>query len=93
MVSVRSPASLVLPDHGRSDPSTGGSGSAEHAPAVVDGNEDVAEHLRTLRRSGTFVWIDPEAGVVCAALTTREFGEWAKDTWPRFADAVLDELG
>jgi hypothetical protein len=31
--------------------------------------------------------------VVCAALTTREFGEWAKEAWPRFADAVLDELG
>ena len=25
-------------------------------------------------------------------LTTREFGEWAKEAWPRFSDAVLDEL-
>jgi len=31
--------------------------------------------------------------VVCAALTTRRFGEWAKEAWPRFADAVLAELG
>jgi CubicO group peptidase (beta-lactamase class C family) len=43
--------------------------------------------------SGTFLWVDPDAGVVCAALTTREFDDWAKEAWPRFSDAVLDELG
>jgi CubicO group peptidase (beta-lactamase class C family) len=43
--------------------------------------------------TGTFLWVDPEAGVVCAALTTRNFGDWAKEAWPRFADAVLAELG
>ena len=31
-------------------------------------------------------------GVACAALTTREFGDWAKEAWPRLADAVLAEL-
>jgi CubicO group peptidase (beta-lactamase class C family) len=41
--------------------------------------------------SGTFLWVDPEVGIACAALTTREFGEWAKEAWPRLADAVLDE--
>jgi CubicO group peptidase (beta-lactamase class C family) len=43
--------------------------------------------------SGTFLWVDPEVGIACAALTTREFGEWAKEAWPRLADAVLDEAG
>ncbi len=42
--------------------------------------------------TGTFLWVDPDARVVCAALTTREFDEWAKEAWPRFADAVLAEL-
>jgi CubicO group peptidase (beta-lactamase class C family) len=42
--------------------------------------------------SGTFLWVDPEAGVACACLTTREFDAWAKDAWPRLSDAVLDEL-
>jgi len=42
--------------------------------------------------SGTFFWIDPEAGVACVALTTREFGEWAKEAWPRLSDAVLGEV-
>jgi CubicO group peptidase (beta-lactamase class C family) len=39
--------------------------------------------------AGTFIWVDPEAGVACCVLTDREFGDWAKDAWPRFSDAVL----
>jgi CubicO group peptidase (beta-lactamase class C family) len=42
--------------------------------------------------SGTFLWVDPEAGVACAALTTREFDDWAKAAWPALSDAVLDEV-
>ena len=42
--------------------------------------------------AGTFLWVDPEAHVACVVLTTREFGEWAKETWPRFSDALLDEI-
>ncbi len=34
----------------------------------------------------------PSAGIACAALTTREFGDWAKEAWPPLSDAVLDEL-
>jgi CubicO group peptidase (beta-lactamase class C family) len=43
--------------------------------------------------SGTFLWVDPDAGVACAALTDCEFGDWALEAWPRLSDAVLDELG
>ena len=39
--------------------------------------------------AGTFVWVDPVAGIACCVLTDREFGDWAKDAWPRFGDAVL----
>jgi CubicO group peptidase (beta-lactamase class C family) len=39
--------------------------------------------------SGTFVWIDPDAGLALVALTDRTFGAWAIDAWPRFSDAVL----
>ena len=42
--------------------------------------------------AGTFFWVDPEAGAACCVLTDREFGEWAKEAWPRFSDAVLAEL-
>jgi CubicO group peptidase (beta-lactamase class C family) len=43
-------------------------------------------------RSGTFLWVDPDASVACACLTDREFGPWAKEAWPRLSDAVLDEF-
>jgi CubicO group peptidase (beta-lactamase class C family) len=43
-------------------------------------------------RSGTFLWIDPDAGVALGALTDRPFGDWAIEAWPRLADAVLQEV-
>jgi CubicO group peptidase (beta-lactamase class C family) len=42
--------------------------------------------------SGTFLWVDPEARVACGVLTDRRFGDWAKEAWPPFSDAVLAEL-
>ena len=39
--------------------------------------------------SGTFLWVHPEAGIACAALTDRPFGPWALEAWPAFGDAVL----
>jgi len=42
-------------------------------------------------RSGTFVWVDPEARLALACLTDRAFGDWAKEAWPRLADDVLRE--
>ena len=41
--------------------------------------------------SGTFLWIDPERDLALAVLTDREFGEWAREAWPRLADDVLAE--
>ena len=43
-------------------------------------------------RAGTFLWIDPSAGIALGCLTDLEFGDWAKDAWPRLSDAVLAEL-
>jgi CubicO group peptidase (beta-lactamase class C family) len=43
-------------------------------------------------RSGTFLWVDPEAGLALGVLTDRSFGDWAKDAWPRLSDAVLQEV-
>jgi CubicO group peptidase (beta-lactamase class C family) len=40
-------------------------------------------------RSGTFLWVDPDAGLALACLTEREFGPWALDAWPAMSDAVL----
>jgi CubicO group peptidase (beta-lactamase class C family) len=41
--------------------------------------------------AGTFLWVDPDAGLACGVLTDREFGDWAKEAWPAFNDAVLAE--
>jgi CubicO group peptidase (beta-lactamase class C family) len=42
-------------------------------------------------RSGTFLWVDPERDLALACLTDLTFGDWAKDAWPRLADAILTE--
>lgn len=39
--------------------------------------------------SGTFLWVDPEAGLACGVLTDRPFGDWAKEAWPALSDAIL----
>jgi len=39
--------------------------------------------------SGTFLWVDPAAGLACGVLTDRPFGDWAKEAWPAFSDDVL----
>lgn len=44
-------------------------------------------------RSGSFLWVDPAAGLACAVLSGRDFGEWAKAAWPAVSDAVLVEAG
>ncbi len=40
-------------------------------------------------QSGSFLWVDPEAGVACASLADRDFGDWAKQAWSRLSDDVL----
>ncbi len=43
--------------------------------------------------AGTFIWVDPELQLACCVLTDREFGDWAKDAWPRLADSIVGEEG
>lgn len=42
--------------------------------------------------SGTFLWVDPSAGVALAVASGVEFGAWALSAWPTLSDAVLTEL-
>ncbi|HMC40499.1 MAG TPA: serine hydrolase domain-containing protein [Acidimicrobiales bacterium] len=44
-------------------------------------------------RSGSFLWVDPEAGVAAASLADRPFGPWAAQAWPELSDAVLRSQG
>jgi CubicO group peptidase (beta-lactamase class C family) len=42
-------------------------------------------------QSGTFLWVDPDAGTALVALSDRDFGDWAKTAWPALSDAVLTD--
>ena len=44
-------------------------------------------------QSGSFLWIDPEAGVLCCGLADRPFGVWASRAWPALAEDVLSACG
>ncbi|QFZ16225.1 serine hydrolase domain-containing protein [Saccharothrix syringae] len=43
-------------------------------------------------QTGTFLWVDPDAGAACVALTDRAFGDWAVRAWTPFTDGILAEL-
>ena len=84
----------VLPDHGRFDALDWGLGvQLNTRPPSWMGARASARTFGHFGGTGTFLWVDPDAEVVCAAVTTREFDEWAKEAWPRFSDALLEELG
>ncbi len=95
MTSVQFPGLPgVLPDHGRFDPLDWGLGVQLNTPTPTwMGSRASLRAFGHFGGSGTFLWVDPDVDVVCAALTTRGFGEWAKEAWPPFSDAVLDEAG
>jgi CubicO group peptidase (beta-lactamase class C family) len=83
----------VLPDFGRFDPNDWGLG--------FELRDDKSPHWTGTRNSprtfghfggsGTFLWVDPEAGMALGVLTNLDFGDWAKEAWPRLSDAVLGE--
>lgn len=94
MTSVQLPGLAgVLPDYGRFDPLDWGLGvQLNTRPPSWMGTRTSPRAFGHFGGSGTFLWVDPEAGVALAALTDRAFGEWAKAAWPALSDAVLDEL-
>jgi CubicO group peptidase (beta-lactamase class C family) len=81
----------VLPGLGRMEPNDWGltfelrDGKSPH----WTGTRNSPRTFGHFGRTGTFLWVDPDAGLACGALTDRTFGDWAKDAWPPFADAVL----
>lgn len=40
-------------------------------------------------QSGSFLWVDPEAGVACVGAGSEPFGPWAAESWPRLSTHVL----
>jgi len=84
----------VLPGFGRQEPNDWGLGfelrDAKEPHWTGHGNSP--RTFGHFGRAGTFLWVDPEAGLAVAVLTDREFGDWAVDAWPALSDAVLGEF-
>lgn len=83
----------VLPGFGRMEPNDWGLGFElrdAKAPHWT-GTRNSSRTFGHFGAAGTFLWVDPEAGLALACLTDREFGAWAREAWPRLADAVLAE--
>jgi CubicO group peptidase (beta-lactamase class C family) len=83
----------VLPDFGRMDPNDWGLGFElrDAKSPHWTGERNSARTFGHFGSSGTFLWVDPEAGLALGVLTDLDFGDWAKQAWPRVSDAVLAE--
>ncbi|WP_371597770.1 serine hydrolase domain-containing protein [Streptomyces sp. NBC_00564] len=84
----------VLPGYGHQNPNDWGLGFEirDSKSPHWTGSSSSPRTFGHFGQSGTFLWIDPAAGVACVALTDRPFGPWAVEAWPPFTDAVLAEL-
>jgi CubicO group peptidase (beta-lactamase class C family) len=81
----------VLPGFGRMEPNDWGltfelrDAKAPHWTGLHN-SERTFGHFGA---SGTFLWVDPDAGLACGVLTDRPFGDWAREAWPALGDAIL----
>jgi len=85
----------VLPDFGRLDPLDWGLGFElrDAKDPHWTGVHNSPATFGHFGGSGTFLWVDPEADVAVGVLTDLDFGDWAKQAWPKLSDAVLVEEG
>lgn len=84
----------VLPGYGMQRPNDWGLGFElrDHKSPHWTGERNSPETFGHFGQSGTFLWVDPVAGAACVALTDRDFGSWAVESWPPFADGILADL-
>jgi len=84
----------VLPGLGHQRPNDWGLGFEirDRKSPHWTGGSSSPETFGHFGQSGTFLWVDPKAGVAGIALTDRDFGDWARTAWPAFTDGVLAEL-
>ena len=82
----------VLPDIGRFEPNPWGLTFEirDRKQPHWTGTRNSRDTFGHFGGSGSFLWVDPAAGLASVALTDREFGPWALEVWPSFSDAVLE---
>jgi CubicO group peptidase (beta-lactamase class C family) len=83
----------VLPGFGRMEPNDWGLGFElrDAKEPHWTGARNSPRTFGHFGRTGTFLWVDPDVRLALACLTDLTFGEWAREAWPRLADAVLAE--
>jgi CubicO group peptidase (beta-lactamase class C family) len=81
----------ILPGFGRQEPNDWGLGFElrDHKTPHWTGSRNSPATFGHFGRTGTFLWVDPDAGLALACLTDRDFGPWAAEAWPALSDAVL----
>lgn len=81
----------VLPGFGRRDPCDWGLGPEirGHKSPHWTGATNSPATYGHFGQSGSFVWVDPEAGLALCGLSTTPFGPWATQAWPALADEIL----
>jgi CubicO group peptidase (beta-lactamase class C family) len=62
----------------------------DHKNPHWTGRRNSARTFGHFGRSGSMLWVDPDAGRALASLSDRPFGPWAAAAWPPLSDAVLE---
>jgi CubicO group peptidase (beta-lactamase class C family) len=85
----------VMPGFGRQDPLDWGLGfevrgnKSPHWTGLANSPATFGHY----GRSGSFLWVDPVAGLACTALSGVDFDDWCRREWPALSDAVLGQFG
>ncbi|MBC2681163.1 serine hydrolase domain-containing protein [Corynebacterium anserum] len=85
----------IVPGYGRHNPCTWGLGFSLHGGKIPHWipqsmPHDTAGHFG---QSGTFLWIHRPSNRAAVVLTTRHFGDWAKERWTNFNDQLWQAMG
>ena len=85
----------VVPGFGRQNPNDWGLGFElrDAKDPHWTGSRNSPRTFGHFGKSGTFLWVDPDAGLACACVTNREFESWAAEAWPILSDEVLAAFG
>lgn len=84
----------ILPGYGRQTPNPWGLGveiRGTKSPHWT-GPEAPAHTFGHFGQQGSYLWVDREAGLASACLTSTPFGEWAIERWAPFNQRVLDHF-
>jgi CubicO group peptidase (beta-lactamase class C family) len=81
----------VLPGFGRQDPNPWGLGFEIRGDKSPHWTPPTAS-TRTFGhfgQSGSFLWVDPDAGLACVGLSDQPFGDWAPPAWQEMGSLAL----